>query len=64
MYVSESISVNTGVAPTIPIASAVATKVNAEVITSSPAPMSKALRARCRASVPEFKPRAYLESVY
>ena len=64
LKVSGSISAKTGVAPTIPIASVVATKVNAVVITSSPFPISKALKAKCSASVPEFKPIAYLAPVY
>ena len=55
LNVSGSISTNTGFAPTIPIASDVATNVNAVEITSSPAPISKALKAKCKASVPEFK---------
>ena len=52
LKVSLSISTNTGFAPTIPIASAVATNVNAVEITSSPLPISNALKARCNASVP------------
>ena len=44
--VSLSMSTKTGVAPTIPIASVVATKVNATVITSSPFPISKARSAK------------------
>src|ERR1022692_318307 len=35
-----------------------ATKVNGDVITSSPGPMPPASRARCRALVPEFTPMA------
>ena len=47
-------------APTSPIASAVATNVNAVVITSSPRPIcfSKALNAICKASVPDARPTA------
>ena len=54
LNVSGSISAKTGCAPTIPIASVVATNVNAVVITSSPAPISNALNAKCSASVPEL----------
>ena len=46
LNVSGSISTKTGFAPTIPIASVVATNVNATVITSSPAPISNALKAK------------------
>ena len=56
-------STKTGFAPTIPIASVVATKVNATVITSSPLPISKARNAICNASVPEFKPTVYLHPI-
>ena len=48
----------------MPIASAVATNVNAVVITSSPAPISKALKATCNASVPEFNATVYLQPIY
>ena len=47
----------------MPIASVVATNVNATVITSSPAPMSRALNAKCKASVPEFSPTVYLQPI-
>ena len=63
MNVSASISTNTGFAPTIPIASAVATNVNAVVITSSPCPISKALSAICNASVPELRPTVYFTPI-
>ena len=62
LNVSGSISTNTGVAPTMPIASVVATKVNATVITSSPAPISSALKAKCSASVPLFSVTAFFTS--
>ena len=64
LNVSGSISTKTGFAPTIPIASAVATKVNAVVITSSPAPIFKARNATCKASVPEFNATVYLHPIY
>ena len=54
-----SMSANTGVAPTIAIASALATNVNGVVMTSSPGPMSRARSAKCRASVPELTPTAW-----
>ena len=63
LKVSLSISTKTGFAPTMPIASVVATNVNATVITSSPAPISNARNARCNASVPEFKPTVYLHPI-
>ena len=64
LNVSLSISANTGFAPTMPIASVVATNVNAVVITSSPLPISKALNATWRASVPEFNATAYFVPQY
>ena len=64
LNVSGSISTKTGLAPTMPIASAVATNVNAVVITSSPAPISKALNAMWSASVPEFNATVYLHPMY
>ncbi len=56
LYVRGSMSTKTGVAPTMPMASVVATNVNGVVMTSSPGPMSSARSARCSASVPEFRP--------
>ena len=64
MNVSGSISTKTGLAPTIPIDSDVATKVNAVEITSSPSPISNALSAKCKASVPELSATACLQSKY
>ena len=64
LNVSGSISTKTGLALTMPIASAVATNVNAVVITSSPAPISKARNAICNASVPEFNATVYLQPIY
>ena len=51
--VAGSTSTKTGLAPTASIASAVAAKVIATVITSSPGLMPSAIRARRSASVPE-----------
>src|SRR3989338_4010747 len=53
------ISQNTGLAPVRTIDSAVAIKVQTEVITSSPGPMPQALSARNSASVQEFTPTVY-----
>ena len=50
--VSGSTSTNTGLAPTSAMTSAVATKVKGEVMTSSPGPISRAIRAISSASVP------------
>ena len=51
-------STNTGVAPTLWIVPAVAKKVNGDVITSSPRPMSSARIASRIASVPFAQPMA------
>src|SRR5215472_337725 len=53
LNVRSSMSANTGRAPTWMIVFAVATKLKALVITSSPGPMPCASRARWRAAVPE-----------
>jgi hypothetical protein len=45
-------STNLGTAPMSAMTSAVATKVKGVVMTSSPGPMSRAIRATSRASVP------------
>ncbi len=45
-------SANTGVAPAVTTAAAVAAKVSDGTITSSPADTPAAARARCRAAVP------------
>ena len=58
VYVSGSMSTNTGVAPAYSIAATVATNVNGTVITSSPGPMPAASSARCSALVPELTPTA------
>src|SRR5215470_2010510 len=52
-------STNTGVAPVITMAPAVATKLLGTVITSSPAPTPRAFRAKNSASVPELRPTAW-----
>ena len=52
LQVSGSMSAKTGVAPTRTTTSAVAAKVKAGVITSSPGPMPRAIRLISRASVP------------
>jgi len=49
-------SQNTGRAPLRAIVPAVAKNVNGEVITSSPAPIPKAIKASNNASVPEETP--------
>ena len=64
LNVFSSISTNTGVAPTYLIASAVAIKVKALVITSSPFVIPSASRARCKASVPDAQPIACLTPRY
>ena len=51
---SGSMSTKTGVAPARATALAVAAKVKDGTITSSPAPMPSAIRAMCRADVPEL----------
>ncbi len=52
-------STNTGVAPAITIAPAVATKLLGTVMTSSPGPTPRARRAKKSASVPELSPIAW-----
>ncbi len=52
LYVRGSMSTNTGFAPISAIISAVAKNVNGTVTTSSPGPMSSAISAISRASVP------------
>ena len=59
-----SISIKTGIAPTYFMASAVAINVNALVMTSSPAPIPSAIKAKCNASVPEATPMACLTPRY
>src|ERR1700743_348422 len=63
LYVTGSISTNTGFAPTRAIDPAVAKNVNGVVITSSPAPIPSANNATKRASVPDETPtpKAQLE---
>ncbi len=56
-----SMSTYTGRAPRMAIVSAVATKVNGVVTTSSPGPMPRAIIAIWSASVPEEQATAYLE---
>ena len=56
-----SISTNTGMAPILKIASKLATKVNAGIITSSPAPTPKAAIAVVKAAVPLEVSCAYCE---
>src|SRR5690606_56578 len=53
LQVSGSTSTNTGLAPSSTMTSAVATKVNDVVMTSSPGPMPSAIRDMSRASVPD-----------
>ncbi len=60
LKVTGSISTNTGFAPSLAIQPAVAKKVKGVVITRSPCPVSRAIRARSSASVPEETPSAYL----
>ena len=52
LKVRSSMSTKTGVAPSSAILSAVAMKLNGVVITSSPGPISSAINASSRASVP------------
>ena len=49
-------SINTGFAPTLTIASVVETNVCPTVNTSSPGPMSSAFKAHTKAVVPDPKP--------
>ena len=58
--VSGQQSTKTAVAPAIQMASAVAKKVFGWVMTSSPGPMPRAMRASQMASVPLPRPTAYL----
>ncbi len=58
LYVTGSMSTNTGRAPRRAIEPAVATKVNGVVTTSSPGPTPYAIRARSSASEPEAQPSA------
>ena len=53
-------STNTALAPAIQIASAVAKKVLAVVMISSPGFTPRAMNTSQRASVPELRPTAYL----
>src|SRR5882672_7075219 len=64
LKVPGSISTNTGRAPTRAIVPAVAKKVYGLVKTSSPAPMSSAIRAISRASVPDEMPMPNLQPEY
>jgi hypothetical protein len=61
LKVSGSMSTNTGRAPVRAMVPAVAKKVYGEVMTSSPAPMSSAMSAISRASVPEDRPMPNLQ---
>src|SRR5690349_22306162 len=54
-------STNTGLAPTYKMQFAEATKLNGEVITSSPAPTPRAIRHKCKAAVPLLTPTAKRE---
>ena len=56
-----SISTNTGIAPILKMASKLATKVNAGIITSSPAPTPSAAIAVVKAAVPLDVNCAYCE---
>ena len=56
LQVFGSMSTNTGVAPTWEMASVVVMKVFGTVMTSSPGLIPVAMRAKRRASVPEFTP--------
>jgi len=58
LNVSGQMSTNTGLAPASAIVSAVAMKVNGDVMTSSPAPMPQARKASRSASVPLAHPTA------
>ena len=58
LKVSGSMSTKTGLAPRRWMTPAVAKKVKGEVMTSSPGPTSRAIRAMSRASVPEETPTA------
>src|SRR5690606_9977515 len=64
VYVRGSTSTRTGWAPTYAMASTVAIKVLAAVMTSSPGPMPYARNAISRADVPESTPTAYFTSQY
>ena len=59
-FVLGSQSTSTAFAPAIQMASAVAKKVFAVVMTSSPLPMPRDIKTSQIASVPEFNPMAYL----
>ena len=56
LKVEASISTNTGLAPTLAMAPAVAKNVYGVVTTSSPGPISSAIREMSRASLPEDTP--------
>ena len=58
LYVAGSMSTNTGVAPSLEIAAAVAKNVYGVVMTSSPGPISSAMRHASSASVPDETPIA------
>ena len=64
LYVSFSISANTGTAPIIAMASAVAKNVNGVVMTSSPGATPNAFSAITSASVPLFTATACLTPIY
>ena len=56
LYVSGSMSTNTGLAPVRQIEPAVAKNVYGEVITSSPGPIPRAINGNRSASVPDAQP--------
>ena len=58
LNVSGSMSANTGVAPSRVTALAVAKNVKLGRMTSSPGPMSRAINASSKASLPEAQPTA------
>ena len=60
LKVAGSMSTKTGVAPKRLITSAVAMKVKGVVKTASPGPISRAMSAMRRASVPDAQPTACL----
>ena len=55
----QNVSPNTGLAPVWAIALTVAMNVSGLVITSSPGPISRAIKAISTASVPEDTPMAF-----
>ena len=60
LYVTGSMSTNTGFAPANATLFAVAAKVKDGTITSSPGPIPRESKARCRAEVPEFTATQFL----